>query len=190
MHLYIKHQVLQHLQSAFNMIQSHLSSLKLVLNVDKTKAILFSNQKTVPAVLPCITSSKSVPIEFVDSCKYLGFLMHVNLSFKAHTENLSKRLTLILEFLFRNKSCLNFNTRKRAVALIDYGDIVYMNASASSLQMMDVVYHGALRFITGCDYLSHHCTLYSLVSWSSLSTHRLMHWYNLTYKSILGLLPA
>ncbi len=44
--------------------------------------------------------------------------------------------------------------------------------------------------ITGCKLLTHHCTLYSSVSWSSLSMHRTLHWYNFIYKSILGLLPT
>jgi len=35
-----------------------------------------------------------------------------------------------------------------------------MDASASSLQMMDAVYHGAQRFITGCKPLTHCCTIW------------------------------
>ncbi len=38
-------QALCKLQSAFNVIQSRLYSLKLVLNADKTKYVLFSSKK-------------------------------------------------------------------------------------------------------------------------------------------------
>lgn len=51
-----------------------------------------------------------------------------------------------------NMSCLSYQVRKQSVSatlmsVFDYGDIVYMNASVSSLGMLDAVYHGALRFI-------------------------------------------
>lgn len=59
---------------------------------------------------------------------------------------------------------------------IDYGDIIYLRAPVSSLQMLHTVYHGAVRFITGC------------LCVSSLFTCRLLHWYSLIYISIIGLL--
>ena len=65
-----------------------------------------------------------------------------------------------------------------------------MNASAHSLHLLDAAYPGALRFITGCKLLTHHCTLYSLTDWSSLSMRRTTHWYLFVYKSIVGLLPS
>lgn len=49
------------------------------------------------------------------------------------------------------------------MSVLDHGDIVYMNASVSSLGMLDAVYHGVLRFITDVKYSIHHCALYSLV---------------------------
>ncbi len=64
------------------------------------------------------------------------------------------------------------------------------SASTSWLQLLDAVYHRALRFITGCTALTHHCTLYAPVKWSSSSTRRTLHRYNFLYKSILGLLPS
>lgn len=59
---------------------------------------------------------------------------------------------------------------------IDIGDIIYLRAPVSSLQMLHTVYHGAVRFITGC------------LCVSSLFTCRLLHWYSLIYISIIGLL--
>ncbi|CDQ73488.1 unnamed protein product [Oncorhynchus mykiss] len=73
--------------------------------------------------------------------------------------------------------------------LPDYGDILYMNASAQCLRSIDTLYHGTLRFILNCKTLMHHCTLYTRVGWPSLVTRRLSHWYTFIYKAILGLLP-
>ena len=74
--------------------------------------------------------------------------------------------------------------------LLDYMDVLYMNASAQSLYLLDAAYHGVLRFRTSCKSLTHHCSLYSLVNCSSLSMSRTLRWYNFIYKSILGLLPT
>jgi len=58
------------------------------------------------------------------------------------------------------------------------------------LNQLHAVYQSALRFITGCKPLPHHCTLYSLVNWTSSTTCRHFHWNNFILKSILGLLPS
>ena len=55
---------------------------------------------------------------------------------------------------------------------------------------MDIVYHGALRFITNFKALTHRCTLYAQVGWSALTTLRLNHWHILIYKAIIGFLPS
>lgn len=75
------------------------------------------------------------------------------------------------------------------MSVLDYGDIIYMNASSQSLHTLDTVYHGALRFITNCKALTHHCELYARVGWSALTTRRWNHWMTVIYKAILGLLP-
>ena len=64
-----------------------------------------------------------------------------------------------------------------------------MSTPVSSLRILDSVYHGAWRFIKGCKPLTHSCTLYSLVNWSSLSIYRFLHWYNIILKKI-GLLST
>lgn len=126
--------------------------------------------------------------------KYLGILLDDTLTFKAHIENLVRKLKLKLGFLFRNKICFSFHVKKRLVSatfvsILDYADLLYMNASSQCLSKIDSVYHGALRFITNCRAQTHHCELYARVKWSSLTTRRLTHWYTFIYKAILGLLP-
>lgn len=36
--------------------------------------------------------------------------------------------------------------------------------------------HGATQFITGCKHLSHHCILYTVVSWPSLYKQQFLYW--------------
>lgn len=61
------------------------------------------------------------------------------------------------------------------MVVLDYGHIINMHASASTLKSPDVIYHSDLRFITGAGYSTHHCTLYSLAGWTSLTQSRDFH---------------
>ena len=131
-------------------------------------------------------------IESVSQYKYLGIIIDNSLSFKPHILELLKKCKN--NNFFRNKSCFSFEAKKRLVSatflsVLDYGDVVYMNASSQCLHSLDTVYHGALRFITNLKTLTHHCNLYTRVGWSSLTTCRLKHWHILIYKAILGALP-
>uniref|UniRef100_A0A0E9SRK3 Uncharacterized protein n=1 Tax=Anguilla anguilla TaxID=7936 RepID=A0A0E9SRK3_ANGAN len=64
-----------------------------------------------------------------------------------------------------------------------------MPAASSAFRCLDSVYHSSLHFISNSLFCTHHCVLYDLVSWSSLSLRRLQHWYIFIYKAILGKLP-
>ena len=55
--------------------------------------------------------------------------------------------------------------------------------------MLDAAYHSALRFVTNCKALTHHCALYARASLPSLTVRRLSHWYMFIYKAMLGKLP-
>ncbi|KAL4006490.1 solute carrier family 24 (sodium/potassium/calcium exchanger), member 5 [Sarotherodon galilaeus] len=133
--------------------------------------------------------------ELVHTYKYLGILIDDSLTFKPHVENLVKNLKLKLRFYFQNKLCFSFNKKKRLVAatflpVLDYGDILYMNASAQCLRMVDIVYHASLRFITNRKFQTHHCELYSQVGWPALVSRRNSYLYSFIYKAIPGLLPS
>jgi len=55
------------LQAVFNIIQTQLSELKLLLNVDKTKVMLFSKAKKTPGTaLDIVTAQVSLVKEMVD----------------------------------------------------------------------------------------------------------------------------
>ena len=91
---------LELLQSAFDTVQFRLAQLKLVLNAEKTKNMLFSNGKQLPSHLPRLSTVYGVEIEMVTSYKYLGILIDENLSFKLHINKLVSKLKLKLSFFF------------------------------------------------------------------------------------------
>uniref|UniRef100_A0A669C6E9 ribonuclease H n=1 Tax=Oreochromis niloticus TaxID=8128 RepID=A0A669C6E9_ORENI len=188
-------QSLQFLQSAFDDVQSHLTQLKLVLNPEKSKFMLFSNGKELLATSPKIKTIQGTEIEMVTSYKYLGIIIDQNLSFKTHIQKLVSKLKLKLGYFFRNQSCFSLQVRKHLIhatflPLLDYGDLLFMNAPAHYLKRLDTVYRCALRFITGYGNRVQHCSFYAAAKCPSLHIRRLSHWLIFIYKSLLGLVPS
>ncbi len=46
-----------------------------------------------------------------------------------------------------------------SLPVIDYGDVLHMNASAHCLHMLDSMNYWVLWFITNCGSSTHHCVL-------------------------------
>lgn len=183
---------LYHQKAAFNFVQSRLRTLKLVLNTEQTKLMVFSNTSELPANVPTVVTQQGKPVELVSHYKYLGFLLDHELSFKTHIAGLVSKLRVKLGFFYRNKSCFSLKARKLLVSatFLDYGDVLHLSAPMKCLQSLNTVYHNALRFVTGDGRLTHHCDLYIRSGLPSLSARRYTHWLTLIYKAILGLVPS
>uniref|UniRef100_A0A8C6KGR8 Reverse transcriptase domain-containing protein n=1 Tax=Nothobranchius furzeri TaxID=105023 RepID=A0A8C6KGR8_NOTFU len=174
-------QVVESLQKAFDLVQHSLHQLKLTLNAEKTKLTFFTNRQ-IPNIVPKLITLEGKVIEMVHEYKYLGVWIDNSLTFKSHIDKLVKKLKLKLGLYFRNKLCFSFYGKKQLVtttflSVLDFGDLIYMNASLTVLQKLDSVYHASLRFITNCRAITHHCELYSRVKWPSLAIRRQNHWY-------------
>ena len=120
-------------------------------------------------------------LQVVSCYKYLGIWLDDCLSFKLHVTNLLKKL--------RVRRGFSFEARKRLCDLwpvLDHGDLIYINAPAHCLERLDAAYHSALRCVTNCKALTHHCTLYAKAGLPSLTGRRLSHWYMFIYKAMLG----
>ncbi len=190
-----KQQALGDLQSAFDIIQASFFTLKLVLNVEKTKFMWLSNSRNSLDGSVVLRTPQGKLIALVSEYKYLGIIIDDTLRFNSYINYLRLKLKKRLGFYFRNKSFFSFNARKKLVSgtflpILDYGVVVYQHASSYLLASLEAVYHGALRFITDCKFSTHHCILYNRVAWSSLAVRRKMHWYLLIYKAILFFLPS
>ncbi len=99
-------------------------------------------------------------------------------------------------FLYRDNSCFPLHSKKKKriveaaiVPVLDYGDVIYGTAAASTLKQPDTVNHFALRFVTGNNYGTHKCVLYVRASLPPLTERHSKHWYMLIFKAIAGLLP-
>lgn len=99
-----------------------------------------------------------------------------------------------LKFHFQIKLGVSFDAWKKLVtatfmSVLDYGDVIYVNASIESLRALDTVYYRAQHFITSMRSRTHHCVLYASLGWLSLVFCRLNHWYILIFQCILDVFP-
>lgn len=157
--------------------------------------VFFSNPSVLPDNIPSVQTAQGEALELVASYKYLGLVIGGELSFKACMKNLASKLRLKLGFYYRNKAWFSLRARKFLISgtfrpVLNYGDAVYMGASTSGLQSSTPVHHCALRFITGCSSLTHHCELSAKAGLPSLNVRRFTHWMTQVYKALLGLVPA
>ncbi len=145
----------------FTLLHQHWIRLRVIFNLQffwcssayteqfKTcsKRMIFTKRKSAHSNSCSITTLQGLEIELVSKYKYLGVLIDDSLSFGPHIQNLVRKLKSKLG-LFRVKQCLSFAARKRLIAatflsVLDYCDIIYMQAPKHCLQALDSVYHGA-----------------------------------------------
>lgn len=107
-------------------------------------------------------------------------------SFQSNIENFVLKLKVKLGFSFINTSCFSIQVRKYLVSatflsLLNYDDLLNINASELCVWKLGIVYLCALCLITGCRGLVHYHTLY--FCWLS-------YCLVFMYKSLPGLVPS
>ncbi len=79
-----KQQSVTALKSVFDIIQNRFCALKLVLNVEKTKCMLFSNSRTSLENSIVLQTSQGSQVTSVSEYKYLGIIIDNKLRFGSH----------------------------------------------------------------------------------------------------------
>jgi hypothetical protein len=184
--------VLTNLQTSFNALQHSFCGLQLLLNVSKTKCLLFNRLLPAPSRPTSIITLGGSDLEYADN--YLCVWLDCKLSFQTHIKHLQSKMTSRIGFLFHNKASFSQAAKNTLVKLtilpiLDFGDVIYKIASNALHSKLDVVDHSAIRFITKAPYTTHHCDLYAPVGWPSLHIRRQTHWLQVIYKSLLGKAP-
>jgi len=174
------------LQYDFKILQDWLLYNKLLLNKTKTYLMIFgTRQKLKSETNACIiTCSDGTPLPQVDKFKYLGVWLDSKLSFKIHIGHILRKVNYGINALYRSRNCFTYSVRKKLASqlilpIFDYCDVVYHNSVKSDLSRLKTAYNRLCRFVLGCPFLTHHCTMYSALNWPSLNTRRQIHWLQL-----------
>lgn len=112
--------------------------------------MIFSRARNITDDSLHITTFTGHSIERVSVYKYLGIWLDQKLTFKFHIDILASKLKHKIGYLYRHKLNFPLLCRKQIIeavflSVLDYGDVIYRHASASTLTSLDSIYHSALH---------------------------------------------
>ena len=168
---------------------------KMVFNPDITKQaveVVFSAKKNED-VHPLLNFN-GIPVARKSFTKHLGLFLDESLSFHKHIkEKVSKAMNgiSILKFLskFVSKQILNLSYKLYVRPHLDYGDVIYHNQRAESMELLEYVQYKAALIVSGCWQGTSREKLYRELGWENLSDRRWFHRLVYFYKIVNNLTP-
>ena len=169
---------------------------KLKINCKKTVSMLIGTKrmllkKNVLDLYLCGTK-----ITQVESFRYLGVDIDVELKWNLHIGNLCKRVGKILNYMCRLKyfiSASNLKTIYNTIVLpyFDYADVVWHSANKCLLEQLQKLQNRAARIILNVNPYDHKsvCDMHGILNWKLLERRRQKHLSVLTYKILHDMSP-
>ena len=174
------------------LVRSAIEDNNLVLNVAKTKSLLFTSQrhKERDCKLSLIILGRK--ISCVTTFKYLGVVFDNFMTWKAHADYVCKKVACrvgilgrIRGFLTKEVSILVHNTL--ILPLFDYCDIAWSSLLQQDQDRLQRLQHRSARIITCCTRSSE---AMNHLRWSSLSKRRSYHKVKLVFLCLNSLAPS
>ena len=152
-----------------------LSVNKLLLNIDKTKILIFDNSNF--SVKIDIGLGNKYYIKECKSYKYLGLIVDCNLKFDLHVDYIKRKIQKRIGAMYRGSSLLPIKYRKMfANALMlphfDYLDTIYGRASRSKLHELDVLFKKVAKIALGVEKTESSINVYRDMKWLPLHLRR------------------
>lgn len=150
------------LEQLLNAVENDLKILKkwfdinqLSLNINKTNFILFGNKKIK---IPIKLSIDDRAIEQVNQTKFLGVIIDDKLNWKAHIDNLKRKISKTIAILHKvkysvNKKSLHTLYCSLLLPYLTYCVEVWGHTFKSIIHSVFILQKKAIRIINHCDYL-------------------------------------
>lgn len=175
----------------FNKILNWLNLNKLMLNVDKTKCMIFSSKS--------INTSKYITlggcnIERVDKIKYLGFMINEKLNLNDQIQKCTQKAAVKVNMLKRISKKLTFQTRKIIYSTLvqpnfDYCSTIYLNATKEQVKTMQKIQNRGMRTILRCEYNTPKKFMLNCLGWLGIEQRIIFNVLVMIHKIKIGLLP-
>jgi hypothetical protein len=161
---------------------------KLSLNIDKTKAMIFHSVKrniSTPKIF-----IENIPIEFVTQFNFLGIILDKNLKWKAHIDNISKKMSKTIGIMNRLKNflppeVLRIIYNSLILSYLNYGLIIW-GGKANKLEKLQ---KKSLRIIAKSKYNAHTSPLFKKFNILKMSDLCALQDYKFCYKLKNNMLP-
>lgn len=167
---------------------------KLTLHPDRNKFILFhpARKKTNLDGLS-ISIDKNSIINRVQHTKFLGVIIHQNLSWQAHVKAISSKIAkstgIIIksgQFFLCNTLCTLYNSL--ILPYLQYCSIIWASTYSSHLQPLFHLHKKALRIITHSSPPAHTYSLFNKFKILNIFTNKFLALFSFTCKSSCPLL--
>ena len=129
--------------------------------------------------------------------KYLGMLLDPNFKWNLHIDQMCTRISKLIRLLSRLRHTINLANLKIVyntliLPILDYGDIVYGNASFKYTDLLQKLQNRACRIILGVSPYSHTPVreLHARLGWKSLEARRCCHLNIMVFKALNDLAPT
>ena len=169
-----------------------LEDNNLVLNVSKTKCVLFTSRrhKERDCILNLNLLGKSISCE--TTFKYLDVVFDNFMTWKAHADYVCKKVASRVSILGRIRS---FVTKEAAtlvhnaliLPLFDYCDIAWSNLLQQDIDRLQRLQNRSARIITRCSRSSE---AIEQLQWPTLSSRRYYHKVKLVFLCLHSLVPS
>ena len=134
-----------------------LASNKLIINIQKTHTMLFTNKRGNNALHITIQNTE---LEQKDSCKFLGIFIDKDLNWKSHIEYITNKISKIIALLGRLKHTFPKSILKNLylsllLPYLNYGNIIWASADKTCLNGLVILQKKAIRIISKAKYFDH-----------------------------------
>ena len=134
-----------------NKVYQWLAANRLTLNISKSKFMIVSNKKCTQDRLQVnITNS---PLEQCNQYKYLGVIIDKSLTWKAHVDYISGKISKVCGSLAKLRHLVSTKLLIEIYhalihSYVRYGILTWGNASANILHSLQIILNRAVRIIT------------------------------------------
>ena len=159
----------------------------IYMNTNKTKCMIFGSKMVTASIAEPRLFFRKNKITRVKTYKYLGITLDKQLNYETHLSNVfrrvSQKVTLVkkMRFFLNKKAALSVY-KNTILPIIEYGDIFFLSASATSRKRLQVLQNKALKCALGVDRFTPTNVVHKDACLEKLKMRRLLHVYQFMYK--------
>ena len=166
---------------------------KLTLNVEKSKAMLITSNKSLSMPRSIVINNEE--IEMVSEFKYLGVTIDSSLSFSQHSVNILKKLNSKFYVLKRTEQKLNFESKKLYVSSLvmshfHYCSTVLFLLNNTQLNDFQKVLNRFARLILKVDSRTHREDMLEELQWLTVKQTIYLNTIMFIHRIAIGISPA
>ena len=189
--------ILSTLQSELNSLSEWFRNNDLILNIKKTKAMLFSSGKRLSSFDSDTFNlvSNGTSIEYTGCMKYLGIILDPTLSWHEHIDYIATRINSRLGLLCRVRKYLSVDISNQIFStliqpLFEYCNVIWSNANNTKLErLIKLQKKGARILLQKRIREARSIDLFKQLGWAPLQQRWDFYKCVAVYKSLHGLFP-